>query len=70
MGTDYAVSTSGIAGPGGGTVEKPVGTVWIGIATPERCFAHKFLFSFTRERNIAKAATRALELLMEEVGRR
>lgn len=66
-GADCAVATSGVAGPDGGTLEKPVGTVWIGVSTPDKTIAKKFIFSFTRERNIAKAAVKALEMLMEEI---
>ena len=50
-----------------GTPEKPVGTVWIGVATPRKSYAKLFTFSFTRERNIAKAASKAMEMLLEEV---
>ncbi len=67
MKTDYAIATSGVAGPGGGTEEKPVGTVWIALATPEQVVAQKFLFSFTRERNVAKATAKALEWLLKEM---
>ncbi|MCC8173079.1 MAG: nicotinamide-nucleotide amidohydrolase family protein [Odoribacter sp.] len=64
---DCVIATSGIAGPGGGTAEKPVGTVWIAIVTPKTKYARKYNFSFTRERNIAKAAVKALELIAEDI---
>jgi len=65
--TDYAISTSGIAGPTGGTEEKPVGTVWIAVATPEKVISTKFLFGNNRERTIQKAAHAALNMLKQEL---
>lgn len=67
--TDYSVSASGIAGPGGGTPDKPVGTVWIAIATPDKVFSEKFLFGTNRERNIQKTANAALNMLRKELER-
>jgi len=65
--TDFSIAASGIAGPGGGTTEKPVGTVWIAIATPEKVIAEKFLFGNNRERNIHKTANAALNMLRKEI---
>ena len=61
--TDYAIATSGIAGPQGGTEEKPVGTIWIALATPRKTIAKKFHFGDNRERNIKRSAAAALNLL-------
>lgn len=61
--TDYALAASGIAGPDGGTADKPVGTVWIALATPDGVHAEKFLFGNNRERNIQKTAQAALNML-------
>ncbi|VAW19902.1 ADP-ribose pyrophosphatase of COG1058 family / Nicotinamide-nucleotide amidase [hydrothermal vent metagenome] len=65
--TDYAVATTGIAGPGGGTEEKPVGTVWIAVATPAKTVAEKYVFGGNRERNIIRSAQTALQLLRKLV---
>jgi nicotinamide-nucleotide amidase len=65
--TDYSIATSGIAGPSGGSTEKPVGTVWIAIASPDNVISEKFLFGNNRERNIQKAAHTALNMLKKEL---
>jgi nicotinamide-nucleotide amidase len=67
MNSDYAIATSGIAGPDGGSDEKPVGTVWIAIATPKTTFAQKYSFSNNRERNIIRASQTALDMLRLEL---
>ena len=59
---DYCIATSGIMGPDGGTAEKPIGTVWVGVGTSERVVTHLFNFRFDRARNIEMAAVQALNL--------
>ncbi len=69
-GATYGLATSGIAGPDGGTPEKPVGTICIGIATPEKVYAKKLQLSFgDRKKNKIIFATAALELLRQEICR-
>jgi nicotinamide-nucleotide amidase len=62
-GVDYAISITGIAGPGGGSAEKPVGTVWFGLAGPDGATTHHKLFQGNREDIRAQAVAFALALL-------
>ena len=64
---DYVIATSGIAGPDGGTPEKPVGTTWIAIATPDDVFASHYLFGDSRERNIRRTALQAMNMLRKKL---
>lgn len=65
--TDYAIATSGVAGPEGGTKEKPVGMVWIAVSTPARTVARVFHFGNNRERNNTLSVLSGLNMLRKEL---
>src|SRR5262245_5716913 len=65
LNADIAISVSGIAGPGGGSPRKPVGTTWVGLAASDGEWAKLFQFSGSREENKSASATAALEMLLE-----
>ncbi|MBU3658555.1 MAG: competence/damage-inducible protein A [Flavobacteriales bacterium] len=67
LGVDVCISTTGVAGPTGGTDEKPVGLVWIAIALPNKTIARKFQFGDNRERNLQMTVWSALNWLRFEL---
>jgi nicotinamide-nucleotide amidase len=67
MKTDFGIAVSGIMGPGGGSAEKPTGTVWVAVGYKGFIQTQKFHFRFNRERNIRLSAIAALELLRKLV---
>lgn len=67
FGTDYAVATTGNAGPTKGDSDAEVGTVFIGIATPKGVYSEKFDFGQPREKVIERAANKALEKIYQEI---
>lgn len=67
LGVDWSISVSGIAGPLGGSDEKPVGTVWIAIDGPSGKISRKFLFGTDRQRTVQMTVLTALNLLRCEI---
>ena len=65
--SDFSVATSGIAGPGGGSDAKPVGTVWIGVCSPKETKTYKMVFKGDRTRNIERFAANALNILRKTI---
>ncbi len=62
---DYGIATSGVMGPGGGTEDKPVGTVWVAVGSREKMIAKRLQFRFDRLKNIELTATNALLMLFQ-----
>jgi PncC family amidohydrolase len=65
MSADIVVSVSGIAGPGGGTPDKPVGTTWIGLATVSQVEARHFIWAGDREENKKLSSEAALQFILD-----
>ncbi len=65
--TDYSVAISGIAGPGGGTLEKPVGTTWIAVASKDGVISKKYTFGKRRLLNVRFASAKALDMLRKYI---
>ncbi|GAB5399641.1 MAG: competence/damage-inducible protein A [Aureisphaera sp.] len=69
FGSDYAIATTGIAGPSKGDGADEVGTVCIAIATPKKMISEKFQFGKARERVIKKSVNKAFEMLLKEISK-
>ncbi len=63
LGADVAIATSGIAGPSGGSPEKPVGTIWVAIGTRDQIITRKLSFRHDRQTNIARTSITAIDML-------
>ena len=70
IGSDVGISVTGIAGPGGGTEEKPVGLTYIGARTPDGGWVERYVFQGDRQSIKESAADAALELLLNALGRK
>ena len=68
-GADYGLASTGVAGPGGGSEENLVGTVWLGLATPQGVISKRFNFGNSRENVIERATVMAYEMLRNELVR-
>jgi len=66
-GADVGVATSGVAGPGGGTKGKPVGTIWIAVGSKDNITSERFLFGNERMMNITRTARTAMNMLRKEL---